>query len=176
MRSSRSIHRPSSRPDAGTTFVEVLVAIAILSISLGGFVAGTVAGWRQLERSRARYARLTSLVQLEQSFRESVTAIRPGYWESAPVIVENNDGYSVVAPSRIESTEEDTVFVWFSLEEGVVSIRTQDGATGRYAVEATAIQVREYLSESGYPRGIELSMTIDGTETVLREGYGTAIL
>lgn len=132
----RSCRTPS---EAGSTFVEVLAAVAIFSIVVGvlWFVIGS--SIRHVDAARDRRRMSTATLNLDGEFRRFAARIRPPYWLEAVEV--KRDGDRAIRIPYLDGIAES----WLEVEIGaVLSLATSAGERRAYpALRATAVEVLE---------------------------------
>jgi prepilin-type N-terminal cleavage/methylation domain-containing protein len=113
LRSSTSIRRIG---ETGYTFVEVIVALAILSLGGGALVVGGLQLWNHVQKIHDQIERNARLADCERLFRATVAQIRAPYW-TQPSIVESDGSFRI---SHYRGIAEKTVTMGVANERLIV--------------------------------------------------------
>jgi hypothetical protein len=83
---SGNARRPFGRPDDGSTFVEVLVALAVLSLLAVGAWNAAAVSLRLASSIRARVLEASRLLELDDRLRGLAVRVRTPYWAAGHVM------------------------------------------------------------------------------------------
>jgi len=167
MRGSKRSPTTPQRPEAGFSFLEILVALLLFSV-LGLVLWSGLASAQGLVRKTIQRASLSlQILQLDTGLRQALGRVRVPFWVRAEAAV-SQEG-SLLAISWLDGYPEKTLIL--QLRDGRIRIG-EAGAQGSFGPFSGA-RLRLYRDEAGRPQGVEVSIDRGGETTLLLARFGS---
>ncbi len=163
----RSPTAPKS-PEAGFSFVEVLVAL-LLASALGLVLWSGLAGAQGLVRKTIqRASQSVKILQLDTALRQAVGRVRVPFWLEPEAAISQKGG--LLAISYLDGDPKSSLT--FEMLDGRIQIGRSGGATSSFGPFPGA-GLKLFRDEAGLPRGVELSIDRGGETTVILARFGS---
>jgi prepilin-type N-terminal cleavage/methylation domain-containing protein len=151
------VRRSSAGNERGSTLLEVIIALAILSlIGIGAWTAASVS-LRTAARSHARILSGARLLQLDDSIRALAARVRPPYWLPDPAVTLDGGKMRVASLDGDPGKSLDLVF-----DNGVLALDA-GGEPTRFSG----------LRNASFAPALDADGHIDGIRLELEAGPGT---
>jgi hypothetical protein len=158
-----------NRSEEGSTALEALIAIALISIALGALVAGTRSGIAVLARARDAADDAQTLVKMDDAIRSAAYRVRIPYWARSvePAVVDGR-----LSIPWLDGREDR--LLEFSIGEDAVVVAEGD-AVLRFS-NITAARIDLVKNKGGGASGVALRYAIRDREVSVLAAFGSTAL
>jgi type II secretory pathway pseudopilin PulG len=165
-RTERSPIAPKS-PEAGFSFVEILVTLLLLSALGLVLLSGLVGAQGLLRKTIQRTAFAVKILQVDTALRQAMGRVRVPFW-LAPESAVSQEG-SLLAISFLDGDPQQRLTL--ELRDGRIRIAQSGGAWNSFGPFPGA-GLKLFRDEAGRPQGVEVSIDRGGETTRILARFG----